>query len=515
MIRVMIADDELLVRVGLRSVLDWEKHGFTIVAEASTGVEAYRRLHTQPVDILLLDIQMPEMDGLELMEKMRAEGIGTKVIILSCHNDFDMVRKALRLGACDYVPKLSLSMQTLLNILTAISGTLETAGPGAADDGREGWLALCERYDGEIWERLRPRSPLAPEDIRAIYIQVDHLERLVRDGELPDADRFLESCRALLLEIAQPFGPCVAIADRKRRLILLISGVEGEEALQALGAAIDGGFRSYFDRTVSIGVGVKAVEITRLPEGAHAALQALRRSFFTGPGSLNLGAGDDFPPPDSAAADPERIVRALKGRDYEQASSLFRQWLEDSAGWRRRTELLMGLEEIILCLHKLLTASGADTAGLAAVPAEEPVTSMLHRFPFFSELREWAVSFFEHGLTRLSAVPGQAVRSEIKAVIRLLEERYTEKLELAEIARQVSMNPSYLSNLFKRETGKGVVEYLTEYRMKRAGDLLRRTDLPVGEVARRVGYDNIFYFSRVFKRFHELSPSEYKHGQVK
>src|SRR5659263_230956 len=101
LINVIIVDDELVVRVGIRSMIDWHQYGFDIIGEASDGAEAFEMVKSLKPDIVLTDIKMQQMDGITLLKKMKESGFTVKSVILSCHNDFEFVKEALKLGATD------------------------------------------------------------------------------------------------------------------------------------------------------------------------------------------------------------------------------------------------------------------------------------------------------------------------------------------------------------------------------------------------------------------------------
>ena len=125
---VLIAEDEYLVRVGLRTCLDWERHGFILLDDAVNGEDAYQKILRHRPDILLLDIKMPRMDGFALLAKLREENIDVHVIILSGCDDFDSVRTALQYGVLDYINKLTVTSSELLRALNKVP-SLPTAKP--------------------------------------------------------------------------------------------------------------------------------------------------------------------------------------------------------------------------------------------------------------------------------------------------------------------------------------------------------------------------------------------------
>lgn len=117
MITVLIADDEPLVRAGIKAVLPWNKYGFNVIAEASDGKEAYDKILKLKPDILITDIKMPGIDGIALLKRLKQEKIAIQSLVLSCFDEFELVREALKYGAHDYILKLSIDPDKLLEVL--------------------------------------------------------------------------------------------------------------------------------------------------------------------------------------------------------------------------------------------------------------------------------------------------------------------------------------------------------------------------------------------------------------
>jgi DNA-binding NarL/FixJ family response regulator/AraC-like DNA-binding protein len=142
MTRVLVVDDELLVRVGVTSCIDWEANGFTIVGQAANGREALRIVEREGAEIVLTDILMPDMDGLELIEQLRIHHPGVRVVVLSCHDELEYVKTAMKRGAVDYILKLSLHPEDLLRVVQEARADLApgraalTDVPGRAAPGR-------------------------------------------------------------------------------------------------------------------------------------------------------------------------------------------------------------------------------------------------------------------------------------------------------------------------------------------------------------------------------------------
>ena len=120
MLNILIVDDEQIVRVYLQSIIDWEEQGCHIIGTCKNGMEALEILEQQHVDLVLTDLKMPKMNGLQLIQEIKTRGIGTNVIILSNHSDYDLVRQAMKLGALDYFIKINLQSEDVLNLLKQV-----------------------------------------------------------------------------------------------------------------------------------------------------------------------------------------------------------------------------------------------------------------------------------------------------------------------------------------------------------------------------------------------------------
>lgn len=123
--KVLLVEDEVFVRESVREIIAWEELGFTVSGEAGNGAEALEMIREDAPDLVISDIVMPEMDGVELLRRTREEGIDSRFVMLTCMNDFENVRQAMEYGASNYILKLSMSVNSLRDTLRKISGELE------------------------------------------------------------------------------------------------------------------------------------------------------------------------------------------------------------------------------------------------------------------------------------------------------------------------------------------------------------------------------------------------------
>ncbi|QJC52621.1 response regulator [Paenibacillus albicereus] len=381
-VKVMLVEDELLVRLGIRSLVDWERHSFDFIGEAADGEKALELMERQPPDILLTDIVMPRMDGLELIERVKALYPHVLILVLSSYGEFDYVRRAMKLGIEDYVLKTSIKPAVLLELLKETAGKLER-GRGTAP------------------------SPL----------------------EAPAAEPGLAALlEAALAGAAAAAVPSAAFPPGAHRLLLL-RGAPGE-------AAEDGARSTRLAHLVQAELQSRAAAVAAAPDGAAGAL--LRAD----------GLGDDE-------------LRALIAPIGHAAG----RWL-----------------------------------GIPLTPRLSPPLSSWEAVRTFAEQEARAGG----GRQALST------REDIRSLLEHMGEHYREPISLKEAARRLRMTEAYLSTLFKRETGSTFTDWVNRLRIDKAAELLRATDQPSYLISEQVGYENINYFGRIFKKIKGVSPQQYR-----
>ena len=208
MTKVLIVDDELLVRVGIKSSLDWGKYNFEIVGEAANGEEALKILRARRIDIVLLDIDMPVLNGINVLEAMKAENIESKVIILSCHEDFKYAQQALRLGAVDYVLKLSINSEKLCELLLNVQQLVRSTPDSMRGQPlQEQWNKIaCGETVFELDALKKCGSRLKDEKVMILLVAAE--KAVTKKPASPDSDNrlFHQSIKNFLSDIINDYG---------------------------------------------------------------------------------------------------------------------------------------------------------------------------------------------------------------------------------------------------------------------------------------------------------------------
>lgn len=474
MLNVLIVDDDKLVRRGLISAMPWAEFGFQVAGEARNGEKALEFLETQEVDVLLTDLAMPVMSGLELMREVRVRYPRMFIVVLTLHQDFSYIQEALRLGAIDYIAKVQLEEERFEEVLERIGSRIaserrkESSGvvhSFSADQGYA-WIAAASS-DAEIRAVLDRLSPALREpDFWAAP------ELPVWFAENPTEARHLET----LLNDAP--------SRTKNSAILRLHGLQGKN---------------------------KAEMSTRLADYATGEWFYARQPHLQ---MYNLDLSDPAQPEaDTAAGSTEgelaqRTLAELRRRGFKP------DWVHEMGEFEA---LLDDLAELRLSPQRL----HGEVLGWAYAwnPIYEAAVGKRLEMPQAADSWFETVQELHRMRDQLRLALGvQPYSSEVQASVTqaaaLVRERLSEPLQAGRIAHEVNMSRSYFSQCFRDIMGVTFNEYVRQQRMNRACSLLVETRKTVQWVAERTGYADEKYFSRIFREQTGLLPSEYRQHHV-
>ncbi|GBF74519.1 DNA-binding response regulator [Paenibacillus sp. 598K] len=534
MYKVMIVDDEYYIRLDIRAMLDWESLGFRLTEDAVNGEDALAKLEKERPDIILLDIGMPGMGGIELLSQLRQREFAGWTLVLSCHDEFDYVKDALLLGAQNYLLKhklepkmleetllkmvehlegerrhseqvirwqsiaaLSLQEQRKQFIRQLVHGAYSTSG---AVLGRMKQLELGfpVRQLIVLLAKLHPGMMLQPEiGFRKSHAQNEQIAEAVnREALTPETGFcFAENEEELVLVIG--FDPAPGFLHIQSLLYDLVNRVQGF-------------VRQRFDIDMSIGVSNGNSSPAQLPESCRQARSALEGVYYLGKNRIiSFSEVSDY------TAKPEKSFR-----EYEQA--LLRELANDSRIAAIINDMYAALVEQKVALAEARAFTFEFVSFLKKQQREHGITDSelfeAGHSPYEAVGRTETVEETQAYLIRvtirlselISIASKQKYRPEIANAIRYMKEHFSDELSLDTVAANVGMNATYFSNLFKKETGQNFVAFLQRIRMENAKTLLRTTHDKVYDVASQVGIDNYHYFCKTFKQVTGMTPLQYR-----
>ncbi|MEK5466310.1 response regulator [Paenibacillus sp. FSL R7-0210] len=527
MLGVLIVDDELLMRIGLKSIIQWEDEGFTILGEAANGREALELAGTHRPDLIITDIKMPVMDGLELIREARRLDIGGQFVILSCLEEFQYAQEALRLGAADYLIKSDMKPHELVHVLETVkkravrlsAGSSSVMPPGSYKESI-GYLKetlfkeLISGFKaaGDVQvnrESLRIR--LADEPMVLLKLRINHFEQHRRKYVEQDEKLLRYSVTNILEEILpRKRAKEIIVMNSAEYVLLLDLGPEGRivrAEIERAAAKIQAAMKDFLKLTLSIGVSGPAPGFGGLKQAYQEADMALDELFFAS------GSGLSFY--DKARSRQRRGERLFIDKPCMRK---FRQ--DTESGSEGALAFLNSLKDTMLlegCTKQAARSTyirmlGAILSCFPALPEpnEAGLTvyeSILHE-ESLEGLHQTVSGYLEQCRAQMSE--GESSRSYAEQASELIMQLYAEDISLQSVADRINVNASYLSRVFKQETGENFVSFLTRLRMEKAKSLLRDRNIKVYEVAERVGYPNTAYFSKLFKKLSGMSPEEYR-----
>lgn len=501
MYKVMVVDDEPIIRYGIRACLDWQALGLAMIGEYANGEEAYRAMEQEQPDILITDIKMPLMDGIALTGKAMKLIPHLKVVFVSSYNDFDYVREGIRLGAVDYILKPTLEPAQLENLMKRCMALLDRE----REVNRH--LVLAERQTQEekrkIWEREAKRVLLGepeaagsgrlPDWMEAPFVSacilLDDRHRFDEDNGFMHKTIVLEDIRDGLYAT---FPRSLAlITDQNELFLLMPQSRDTEQQLEAFKEQM--GERSGVSLTM--GIFLHAGDVP-LAERFQRARRAGERRFFAGTGQLHVYDGKEQEP--AGQVPPLPSLRLTDGDDVRRLLD------RRLALWRSGR---YGEEAIKADACRMLTklARGRMNEWFQLYGMER-----LNRSETVDQLQATLAQLAAECLEKPALLTDPGSSTLVDKAIRYIHAHYTEELTLQEVADQVHISRNYFSLLFKKQTGRNFIDYLIHLRIQHARRLLGESDLRVYEVAEQSGFGDVKYFSKLFRRMTGSTPQDYR-----
>ncbi|KGE17898.1 response regulator transcription factor [Paenibacillus wynnii] len=534
MYNVMLVDDDYPVLELLSETIQWEKLGFRLMGMHENGWDAWEHAQREMPDILITDIGMPRMNGLELSALIKEVKPGVRIAILSCHNEFQYAQAAMRLNVQDYLLKDALDPEDLVQLLRRFKETMD-------GETQAGWeTSRMMHLFGETRELRKEQTLknfihqplLSPEKWRAEVSEYG----LFENGE---------SCLPVIVYL-EDYRHVKYRFSSDQTLHFAVSNVMNEVlvGLQPRGLYVGYNVKASFllfsykpglqsNIYDDAAAGLKMIQSTLLrvlkihmsfiigvgsdtPEGLKQRLNELLGSeeqrFYLNQGEITKKKSVSetenrqnlFTYYDQASTE---LREVLLGRQPAQTGDVTEKWLSKIREEKYPTEtvkdwtlkLLLDLKLKLHSLQSVRPAYSADTLHKEIVDIDS-----------LQALREWLNNHLESVFAAKEAGIGASKRVEVAEACRYVTLRLGSRISLDEVADHLHLNASYFSRLFKKETGLTFIEYVTRLKMERAKELLDGTQCTVGDICEQLGYDNQSYFIKTFKVHTGVTPVEYR-----
>lgn len=536
MYQIMIVDDETIVREGIKDSIEWNKHGFELMGDYVNGREALDAIELYQPDLVLSDICMPIMDGLELTKEIQTRYPYIKVIILTGYDDFNYAQQALRLKASDFIIKPITAME-LRGLLDKLKLKLDEERKEREDISRlqtqlnESFPLLKERFlermvtSGLSAVKLKERFqyfqlPWISPGHLVMVLDIDDFGEGKQPASEHDAELFSFAGYNIVKEIISREQGLV-FRVREERMVVILSGLS-EELLYELAYRLAGEIMHYIDKylkfTVTVGVGSVCNALEELPLSFSSAVSAIDYRFLLGKNrviSIIEIEGKRTIIPIQNIDWNRKLNSMIKTGTTEDVNNLISKLIISL-----KTSLMpieacyLQIQKIVVSLLNTVQELGMNEWTIFA-DDQNPLTD-IYRFKTLDEIEIWLNDLCEKAIVNVSEKRNDLTKMQVLRAIDYIHEHYSEeKVTLQELCRHVLMSISYFSRVFKQHTGETFVEYLTRVRVEKAKVMLLHTSLRTYEIADQVGYNDPNYFSILFKKHTGMTPTDYRESIMK
>jgi two-component system response regulator YesN len=518
--KVFFVEDEIITREGIRDNVDWPANGFEFCGEAADGEMALPLLRTAQPDVLITDIKMPFMDGLQLSKIVRERMPWVKIVILSGHDEFEYAQEAIKLGVTDYllkpvtVKKLQSALQKLAVQLDKEKIEQENLKK-LQEQVEENRVTLRERLLFKLvvgaispTEAIEKGQMLGLDLIARYYLVVILKIELGDRTEQYDYDEYQQIQRVVIGLVEK--NPDIFVVKRDwGDLILIMKGSTSEYLEEE---------RDLFLEEIRHEVVKSRYQLTLGMGASKNRIADIYQSFVEALANTQNPAGEDKYHLDQRVdrtellkVDKSAVEKYLHSGVKNEFDEFFTAYLQPLGETALKSNLIKNyiFADFVLAVAKLVNELGGEIDKV--IPELNSIEMILSNIKTTDQLREQAQKILFSALAYRDIQPNGQYKNLIRQAKEYLEHHYANpELSLHEVASQVNLSASYFSVVFSQETGQTFKEYMTEIRINKAKELLRMTALRSADIAYQVGYNDPHYFSSVFKKNTGFSPIEFR-----
>jgi two-component system response regulator YesN len=534
-LKMIVAEDEQSFREGIVRLIDWQLYGIEISGEAANGREALDMIISDPPGLLLTDIRMPYLNGLDLIREARATGAQFHTVLLTGYNEFEYAKEAIKLGVSDYLLKPCMPAD-IIRVILEVKGkieAMESSGNEVKALNRT-WKRNVHLLKNQILSQW-VQQPLMPLENRSIAMQEVSLSLdngPIQIGMLQidsggstrafETMQDLELIRYAMLNIAGEslaplYGGKIEVFRHDDEMLWIGScgpdtpAWQVEQSLRTLQANLE----AFLKLSISLSLSSIQASIDYAHTGYQQALSAMEGRFYQGKGGIYLYS--ESPEQSTSRTSilddaylhrmEKELLTLLQNEQYGAAVDVIEAifgYIRDNTRYTK-ADVVLRATGLLLELQKF-----AQERSAPSIEWQDSVVNGVDSIPRMETLEECSAILQKIVQSIVEAVSKQkTVHRTVQATIELIKARYNTNLTLELAAKDTFVSNSYLSSLFKQELGVGFLDYLHQFRVEKSKELLRES-YKIYAVAKLVGYQEERHFSSTFKKWTGLTPRQYQ-----
>lgn len=535
-IKVFLVEDEMVIRRGIKNSIDWEKEGYIFCGEASDGELAYPMIIKEKPDILITDIRMPFMDGLELCKLVKKELPNIKILILSGYDEFDYAKEAIRLGVTEYLLK-PISSGKLLEALNGVSESIrrEKEDKDLVRKYMEEMRENTEHEKQKFFEQMiagnlsmadaletgkKYEMNLSAGMYNLLLFRFTLGEENRKSGELLGEAEYAIKKLTERLEYVFEFQ-----RDVEGWAFLLMADNEEQmsERVKELSKDLEEIMKNYSTIAYFGGIGQPVARLRELEESFREAERALAARFTMELNRIisvedirmaqNVDTLDDIEIMSFGEIEKTRTMleKFLNNGAEDEIDEFVDVYINELPEENLKSVLMR--QYIIMDAYIVMMSFCEKIEGIEGEmqAQSEELKNSMKTIQTLEEIKNYIRMLLKKIIGVRDTISGRRYSDIIEIAKDQIRKTYmSDEISLNTIAAEVGMSPSYFSSIFSKEMGKTFVEYLTEIRMDRAKELLMCSSMKTSEIGYEVGYKDPHYFSYIFKKTQNCTPKEFR-----
>ncbi|MFZ5351716.1 MAG: response regulator transcription factor [Bacillota bacterium] len=535
MFKVLIVDDEAVIRKGLKNIIDWKSLECDVCGEASDGVEGQAKIKALQPDIIITDINMPEVDGLNMIKETKALIPYSKIIILTGFRDFEYMQEAIRLGAYDYILKPS-KIEDITSVISKAVKELkqkikieeELQNLKQSFQSKIPILKQKLLYDIIFTSHLRNEDMLEELELYGMKVDDFYIVAVETEKENKPANKTHYEKQLYQFGVINTFEDIMSehfdityVPINNHVIVFLLQPKQAniEDMLNLIYkqcSSLQELIYSCFDFSITITISSAGKGPFDIEEKAHEALDALYYKSYMGSSPIILY--DDlkafYKPTDISGVQniENQLIKSIKSGNIHIVKDILSEYF-DSAGEIASIENQGGLEKVFALYNNLintlssltLTETRKEIYGI-----DYNASSLLDGCKTVEEANGVIEAIVLHAADKIKSYNQKSINATLQRALEYISNNYQNSVTLNEVAEQVFISPYYLSRMFSKELGKNFVDCLNEVRIEKAKEYLKNSFYKAYEIAELVGINDAHYFSKLFKKYTGVTPSEYK-----
>lgn len=524
MYKVLLVDDEELDLEGMKRFIPWPDLGMEVVDSVNNALSACEVLESENVDILVSDVNMPYMSGLELARVAIERKPNIRIIFVSGYQEFSYVQEALSLKAYSYVLKPMNDKELVSSLLKVKRDLDEDMKQREVEQAYHEMIPIVKSdflirlLEREETDEAMSKMSISHEfeqlnwPIRVVVMELDNLpwrQAIGFSSQREMSGMFLQ----YIHEAISAQGPVPYCKLSSHRVAILLEDAITNEIVDALTTAVQSKMES---SSITTGIGEPVQSLDELQLSYRQAVEAVEGKMFLGKGSVIRFEDVSGEPGmlDARMLDERMntLIKAMEEYELVQICDELENLFGSIQSLRSRFTVHNMSNYIIWKLDQYLTSRNEDLFELLGMEIHH--LDILMKFDTVSDIRSWFIyrifEISESLYEKSNSKNGKFIRS----VIQTMKERMSENITIKDIAQHFSFSPSHIGFLIKEKSGSTFNELLVQLRMEKACELLKQPGMKIYEVADQVGYRYLPYFSRQFKEKFGMTPMEYRKREL-